>query len=66
VVVLSGRRVKAVESPPDGAAHVEWIHRNFTPNGVAAVGRPGLAGEEPAAQARQAFGLPPSAPVRTG
>jgi hypothetical protein len=66
VVVLSGRRVKAVESPPDGAAHVEWVHRNFTPNGAAAVGRPGLAGEEPAAQARQAFGLPPSAPVRTG
>jgi hypothetical protein len=66
VVVLDGRRVEEVASPPDGAAHGEWVRRNFTASGAAEVGRPGLPGEEPAAQARQAFGLPPTAPVRTG
>jgi len=68
VVVLTaapdGRRVTRVESPPDGDAHVRWVRRNFTAGGAAEAEHLGLPADAPAAQAREAFGLPPTAPVR--
>lgn len=67
VVVLAagadGYRVVRVEAPPDGAGFSPWVARNFS-----AAGARELSGATPspdtAAQARQAFGLPPDAPVR--
>lgn len=67
VVVLAaesdGYRVVRVDAPPDGAGFSPWVARNFSADGAGE-----LSGATPspdtAAQARQAFGLPPDAPVR--
>lgn len=59
-------QVTRVEEPPDGAGNSEWIRRNASAATVRAWhGRNATGlGEQNASEARQAFGLPPDAPIR--
>lgn len=68
VIVLvadaDGYRVVRVDVPPDGAGFTPWVERNFSDAGARELNRLSLP-PDTAAQAREAFGLPPDAPVRT-
>jgi hypothetical protein len=68
VVVLvaepGGYRVVRVDAPPDGAGFAPWVERSFSAAGAEELTRRGLPAD-PATQAREAFGLPADAPVRT-
>lgn len=70
VVVLAagsdGYRVSRVDRSPDGKAHVPWVERNFSEEGVEELSRGGLSADATVAQARRAFRLPSDAPVRLG
>lgn len=67
VVVLAagpdGYRVVRVDAPPDGAGFSPWVAHNFSAAGAREV-RGGTSFPDTAAQAREAYGLPPDAPVR--
>jgi hypothetical protein len=68
VVVLvagsNGYRVSRVDAPPDGDARLRWVRRSFSEDGAAQVERGSLSRDATVTQAREAFGLPPGAPVR--
>jgi hypothetical protein len=59
-----GYRVVRVDVPPDGAGFTPWVQRNFSDAGARELNRRSLPSDT-AAQAREAFGLPADAPVRT-